>query len=310
MEGVGLMRHKRNCGAAAWAGAVLLLALLLPGLASAGQGAYARLDGHKVYYTDQGKGEPAMVLIHGWGGNHKFWREQVPALAKHHRVIAIDLIGHGQSDKPQAAYSLDYLARSVLAVMDAAKVKDAVIMGHSLGAAVARRIALEHPERVRAVISMDGALGRPPLEPTARAKWIAQAKAFAAMFQGPDGRKNVPMFVDSMHDKQTPPAVRQWIKDQIMATPWHVGRSAMNEFVQPSSWDLAPSSAPLLAIYVKNQHLTPDFKQQLKILFPNLRFKEITGVGHFLMLEKPEVINPWIIEFVDSEAVKGRKVGR
>ncbi|MBU4605562.1 MAG: alpha/beta fold hydrolase, partial [Proteobacteria bacterium] len=116
-----------------WAACLIALMLLLPVMAQAGQGAYAELDGHKVYYTDQGKGEPTLVLIHGWICNHNFWREQIPALAKKHRVIALDMIGCGKSDAPQVAYTQELLARSVLAVMNQAKVKDAVLVGHSMG---------------------------------------------------------------------------------------------------------------------------------------------------------------------------------
>lgn len=164
------------------AACLLALAIMLPALASAGPGAYATLDGHKVYYTDQGQGGPALVLIHGWLCNQKFWREQVPALAKGHRVIALDMIGFGQSDAPRVSYTQELLARSVLAVMDQAGVKSAVLMGHSMGAAVARRVALRHPDRVRGIISMDGALDRPPQDPAAREKWLAEAAAFGAQF--------------------------------------------------------------------------------------------------------------------------------
>ncbi|MBU1276564.1 MAG: alpha/beta fold hydrolase, partial [Proteobacteria bacterium] len=142
-----------------WAACLIALMLLLPAMAQAGQEAYAKLDGHKVYYTSQGQGEPTLVLIHGWICNQNFWREQISALSKNHRVIALDMIGHGKSDAPQVAYTQERLARSVLAVMDQAKVKDAVLMGHSMGMDVARRVALEHPARVRALVSMDGALG-------------------------------------------------------------------------------------------------------------------------------------------------------
>ena len=177
--------------------ATLLAALILalPLMAQAGQGAYAKLDGHKVYYTDQGKGAPTLVLIHGWICNHKFWKEQIPALAKNHRVIAVDMIGHGQSDAPQVACTQELLARSVLAAMDQAGVKDAVLMGHSMGAAVARRIALEHPERVRAFISMDGALGQPPQEPKAREKWLKMAKRLCRPVPGPGRPKEGGLFL-------------------------------------------------------------------------------------------------------------------
>lgn len=300
------MKKLRKIGAAC----LIALVFLLPAAVGAGQGAYATLDGHKVYYTDQGKGEPTLVLIHGWIGNHNFWKEQIPALSKNHRVIALDMIGCGKSDAPKVAYTQELLARSVLAVMDQAQVTDAVLMGHSMGAAVARLVALEHPERVRAFISMDGAIARPPQDPAGREKWLAQAAAFAAQFQGPDGQQKVGPSFDAMQNKATPPAVREWVKAQALATPWHVGRSSMAEFVRPENWDMQPSKVPALAICAQGPHSPPGYDKQLRILFPNLSYHTVSGVGHFLMLEKPKEVNALILEFVDSQAVKGSKAGK
>ncbi|MCB2227632.1 MAG: alpha/beta hydrolase [Desulfarculaceae bacterium] len=290
-------------------GLALALALILGAVpVLAGQGAYAELDGHKVFYTDQGKGQPALVLIHGWICNHQFYKDMVPGLAAKHRVIALDLIGHGKSAAPQVAYTQEYLARSVLAVMDKAGIKNAVLIGHSMGAALARRIALEHPARVRALVSLDGALGQPPQDPKAREQWIAQAQAFAAQFQGPDGQSKVGPFFDAMQDPATPPALRQWIKDQAMATPWHVGRSSMKHFVDPANWDGKALGIPALIIAVPSQFLPPDWEAQMRALFPHLSYHTISGVGHFLMLEKAAEVNALILGFVDGAAVRDRQV--
>jgi len=68
---------------------------------------YATLDGSRVHYKSYGKGARAIVFIHGWTCNMNFWRLQVPAFASNARVIAIDLPGHGASDKSQITYSMD-----------------------------------------------------------------------------------------------------------------------------------------------------------------------------------------------------------
>ncbi len=295
-----------------WALAFLLLVLLPPAMALAGpgQGAYAELDGHKIHYISQGRGESVLVLIHGWICDLEYWRGQIPVLAKNRRVIALDLIGHGKSDAPHLAYTQELLARSVLAVMDQAGVGDAVLVGHSMGAAVARRVALEHPGRVRALISTDGALEMPPRDPKDYEPWRRGMAAFAAQFQGPDGQQKVGPFFDSMQDKSTPAALRQWVKVRALATPWHVGRSAMEEFVKPDNWDRRPLRLPVLAIYVPNPDLPPDFEGWLRVLFPDLRCRRINGAGHFVMLEKPKQVSALILDFVDSPAVRQGKAGK
>src|SRR5688572_28994744 len=88
---------------------------------------FAKLDGARVHYVNYGKGDEALVLIHGWTQNIDAWRDQIPEFAKHYRVIALDLPGHGKSDKPQFTkeavpknqpgkpfvYSMDHFARAV-----------------------------------------------------------------------------------------------------------------------------------------------------------------------------------------------------
>src|SRR6266478_10064295 len=149
---------------------VRLLLLVLCGLmlaATAGaQGAkqsqtesrYASLDGARIRYQSYGKGREALVLIHGWTCNLDNWREVIPDLSKRSRVIAIDLPGHGQSDKPQLAYTMDLFARAVDAVMQDAGVKRAVLVGHSMGTPVARQFYRKYPQKTLAIVIVDGAL--------------------------------------------------------------------------------------------------------------------------------------------------------
>lgn len=122
------------------AGCVLLIAGAVSAQdARSSQSKYASLDGARIHYQSYGKGSEALVLIHGWSCNVDHWRDQIPELSKRNRVIAIDLPGHGQSDKPQLAYTMDLYARAVDAVMRDAGVKRAVLVGHSMGTPVARQ---------------------------------------------------------------------------------------------------------------------------------------------------------------------------
>ena len=90
---------------------------------------FAKLDNARIHYVNYGKGDVALVLIHGWTQNVDAWRDQIPDFVKHYRVVAIDLPGHGQSDKPEVTYSMELFARAVEAVMRDAKVKSAVLVG-------------------------------------------------------------------------------------------------------------------------------------------------------------------------------------
>src|SRR5437667_11184787 len=123
-----------------------------------GESHFTTLDGARIHYVNYGKGSEALVLIHGWTCNLDNWRDQFPDFAKRNRVIALDLPGHGQSDKPQITYSMDLFARAVDAVMRDAKVKRAVLVGHSMGTAVARQFYRKYPQKTLAIVMVDGPL--------------------------------------------------------------------------------------------------------------------------------------------------------
>src|SRR5271154_6917698 len=115
---------------------------------------------NRIHYVPAGKGNRTIVFIHGWACNLGFWREQVTALADKARLILIDLPGHGQSDKPQTVYTMDFFAETVLSVLLAAKVDKAIFIGHSMGGAVIARVHHHAPEKVAALVSVDGLLCR------------------------------------------------------------------------------------------------------------------------------------------------------
>src|SRR6266446_8969884 len=144
---------------------------------------FAKFGTNKVHYVTAGKGKHVIVLVHCWAGNLGFWREQVPALADKARLILVDLPGHGQSDKPHTAYTMDFFAEAVLAVMQDARVDKATLVGHSMGAPVICRVYKQAPERVVALVAVDGFLRRPKMTPE-------QREQFVARFRDPNYREN------------------------------------------------------------------------------------------------------------------------
>jgi pimeloyl-ACP methyl ester carboxylesterase len=101
---------------------------------------------------------PAIVCIHGLTANHVCWRSAADILAPRHRLIAYDLRGRGDSDKPPAGYSLDQHGLDLGALLDHFGLRKAVLMGHSLGAHIALKFAVAHPERVSKLVLVDGGI--------------------------------------------------------------------------------------------------------------------------------------------------------
>ncbi len=112
---------------------------------------FIEAGGHRLRYTRQGEGGQTVLLIHGFGGDLDNWLFNIQALADHHTVHALDLPGHGQSDKTPGDPSLAGLVASVRAFMDAVGVERAHLIGHSLGGAIALQLAREVPERVQSL---------------------------------------------------------------------------------------------------------------------------------------------------------------
>ena len=101
---------------------------------------------------------PAIVCIHGLTANHVCWLSMVDFLAPKYRLIAYDLRGRGDSDKPAAGYSLDQHCRDLGALLDHFGLKKAVLMGHSLGAHIALKFAVARPQRVSKLVLVDGGI--------------------------------------------------------------------------------------------------------------------------------------------------------
>jgi pimeloyl-ACP methyl ester carboxylesterase len=270
---------------------ILVAGWLGTGTCLAEGSAYALLDGHKVHYLDQGQGEAAMVFIPGWRCDHTVWRKQAEAFASSHRLILIDLPGHGKSDKPEVEYTHGLFIRAVEAVMKHAGVERAVIVGHSMGASVARQFALKYPDMVTGVVIVDGALFEMPKDPEEQAKWKEEFRGFTGQFKGPDGEANAEKFIRSMFVPSTAPEIMEEVVATMMATPPYVAQSAMDSFMDPTLWSEEPVKAPTLAVYVENSELTPAFRAYMDRIFPNLTFVTEKDVDHFYMLAKPEVLN-------------------
>jgi pimeloyl-ACP methyl ester carboxylesterase len=277
---------------------LLLVALLFTGCASSSErrepasplaeakSHFAKFGTNKVHYVVQGKGKHAIVLVHCWSGNLGFWREQVPALADKARIILIDLPGHGQSDKPHTAYTMDFFAGAVLAVMRDAHVDKATLAGHSMGTPVICRVCKQAPERVAALVAVDGMLRRPKMT-------AEQAAQFTAGFRAPDFREKTRQFMGTMFPIPGTEALRDRVVSEMLETPQYVMVGAMDGMFgadQPD-WDLRHVNVPVLVINTTNPMWTDDYKEYVRSLSPQTDYHAIDGTGHWLMLEKPAEFN-------------------
>jgi pimeloyl-ACP methyl ester carboxylesterase len=118
-----------------------------------------RLHGRELSYVAGGEG-PTLLLVHGIGGDWRTWEPVLDGLARDHQVVAVDLPGHGDSDKGAGDYSLGSLASALRDLCGALGIESATMVGHSLGGGVAMQFSYQFPERCeRLVLVSSGGLG-------------------------------------------------------------------------------------------------------------------------------------------------------
>jgi len=287
------MRFKRSyLLSTAFVFAFALTAGTAVGQTSSGESRFAKLDNARVHYINYGKGDEALVLIHGWTQSADAWRDNVGDLNKRNRVIAIELPGHGQSDKPQTTYTMEYFARAVDAVMRDAKVKRAVLVGHSMGTPVARQFYRKYPEKVLGIVIVDGSL-----RPFGDKGMIDQ---MMAGFRGPQYRDTVGQMMAFIGGPNLSVELKERINSASMNTPQHVLVSAFEGMLDNSIWGEDKINVPVLAIMAKTALLPPNAEESFREIAPKLDFQIFDGVGHFLMMEKPMEFDAAVIAWLDK----------
>jgi pimeloyl-ACP methyl ester carboxylesterase len=143
-----------------------------------------RIHGYRRVFRIAGDGPP-LLLIHGIGDDSRTWEEVMPVLASRHLVIAPDLLGHGQSDKPRADYSVAAYANGMRDLLSTLDVDNVTLVGHSLGGGVAMQFAYQFPERTdRLVLVSSGGVGR-GVSPVLRAATLPGASLALASLRVP-----------------------------------------------------------------------------------------------------------------------------
>ncbi len=263
---------------------VLTLTLVFASGASA-----ASVDGINIYSTSSGSGKATVVLVHGWTCDSSSWTAQVPALATTHRVIALDLPGHGRSGSPKdGKFSMDLFARAVEAVRAEAGVDKIVLVGHSMGAPVIRQYARLYPMRVAGLVAVDG-----PLDMRSFGDFKPPSVA------GAEGLKAREGMIRSMFTPQTPPELQQRILTMMLKAPEATAVGAMGSMMDPAlrTGDVTPM--PALAVWAGTNQQLPKVEEARKVL-PKYEQAQLAGTGHFLMMEKPDEFNRILIAFVDK----------
>lgn len=250
-------------------------------------------DGTLISYEVHGSGEPTLVFVHGWSCDRRYWRAQVPNFSKNHRVVTIDLAGHGHSGLQRESYSMAAFGEDVRAVIEEVGSDDVVLIGHSMGGSVVAQAAGLMPDRVRGLIGVDTFhnVDREVTQEEADA-WLAPLKE--------EFRVGANEFVASMFVPETDQGLRDWVMADMSAAPPGVAISAMEQMLDDARTGEARVAfddldLPIVAI---NADLWPTDVEANRKHMPSFEAVIMEGADHFLHMARPEAFNSRLAEVI------------
>ena len=270
------------------------------------------LDGDRVSYRIAGSGS-LLLLVHGMAGSAITWRHVMPALASRFTVLAPDLLGHGESDKPRAEYSLGAHTDMLRDLMDALGHRQATFVGQSLGGGIAMQLAYQSPERCeRLVLVNSGGLGRevnvilrgltlPGTEylfPLVCSPRLRDAGEAVASFLGRLGVRSTPARQEiwrsyaSLADAATRRAFFRGLRDVI--DPGGQAVSALARLCHAIA-------LPTLIVWGAQDPFIPvSHAIAAHAAIPGSRLEIFDGVGHYPHCEAPEHFVEVLVDFIAS----------
>jgi len=252
-----------------------------------------------VHFKDVGAGEPAILLLHGFGGSTFSWRDVSPDLAPEQRVVAFDRPGFGLTTRPLHGdwaktnpYSLEGQVQLTVAMMDDLGLEEAVLVGHSAGGTLALQMALSHPERVKALVLVAPAVygGGPPT-------WIKPLLYIPQIRHlGPLVARRLVGALESILDRSyADPSlitseVREGYKKPLRVDDWDRGLWELS--LAGGSGDLAERlsdiKVPTLVITGDSDEIvSPEDSARVASAVPGAELVVIPRAGHLVMEERP-----------------------
>ncbi|WP_410512352.1 alpha/beta hydrolase [Paenibacillus sp. BR2-3] len=256
-----------------------------------------RCEGSSICYSDQGKGE-VIVLLHGFCGSAEYWEKVIPLLSGSYRVIAPDLRGHGASDAPKGAYTIEQMADDVLSLLDALELSEVTLLGHSLGGYITLSFAQRHGSRLKG-FGLIHSTGYPDSE---------EAKEKRLKSVGTIQNQGITAFVDELvpglfskvNGEQSQQLLERAKEIGYKTPPQGAVGAALAMRDRPDRRDvISASELPVLLVAGAEDGLIPA-ERTFTSDKPKVTQATITGAGHMSLFEAPERLFEIIRDFMES----------
>ncbi len=254
--------------------------------------------------------KPLLLLLHGTGGHAEAYARNLGAHGEHFWTVAIDMIGHGWSDKPDGRYEIRDYARHVLAVLDALGRRSAHISGESLGGWVTTYLAVHHPERVERIVLNTAGGWTAHSEVMARLKTLSNAAAADPSWDNVRSRLEF-----LMHDKSKVSDDLIETRRAIYAQPDFA--ASMKRIMCLQEMDIRRRNmvtedqyrsikAPTLVVWTSHDPTaTPEEGRQIAEMIPGAQYSVMNECGHWPQFEAAETFNRLHLAFLTGEAPPG-----
>lgn len=260
---------------------------------------YAENSETKIYWEERGSGPP-LVLIMGLGYTSEMWHRMLPVLAAEHRTIIFDNRGVGRSSVPAAAYSISDMAADAAAVMDAAEIASAHVLGISMGGLIAQEFALRYPERTKSLILGCTHHG-------GREAVVADREVFEVLMSRGEmpPEEGTRAMVPYIYDAST---ARERIEEdlEIRMRTYPTSEGYFGQVQAIFAFDvrnrLPEISARTLILHGESDRLVPPENGRLLArLIPNSTLIMLPNASHVFMTDQPEAANDAILSFLRQE---------
>ncbi|MEP6706574.1 MAG: alpha/beta hydrolase [Pyrinomonadaceae bacterium] len=260
-------------------------------------------EGTKIYWDEYGGGQP-LLLIMGLGSTSDLWYRLLPELSSHYRTILFDNRGVGRSDVPPGPYSITTMASDAAAVMNAAGAGAAHVLGFSMGGFIAQELALNYPEKVRALILAGTACGgRDAVRAAPEVLVALEARGVKTLEEA------FWMMAPYNYDSSTLPARLEEDLAASLRTPLqrkgYVAQLQGIALWAGSHNRLSKLDAPVLIIHGESDQLIPPANARiLASAIANSRVVMIPRAGHRFMTDQPEAASEAILSFLENAEVQ------
>jgi len=255
-------------------------------------------NGLRLRYAEQGDPDgEVIILLHGYGDSWVSWSRVLPCLQSGRRAIAIDLRGHGDSDRPTQGYGLRELAADVIAFMAAKRIARAAVVGHSMGSFVAQQVALAVPRRVSRLVLV--ASGTAPSRFNAMLELQRKVNALPE----PVPEEFIREFQASTIHRAVPDEFMERVVAESRKLPALVWREAMAGMLATGRPQrLRAHGIPTLILWGDRDAMTSRAEQEALTMLVGGELKVYEAPGHAPHWERPEEFAVDLEDFVDSAA--------